>query len=164
MKTNQSTTIIRIILALVVLVGIGVWAKKNFTHSESAPSVATTTPHSAKPTVTVTYFTTNTRCKTCLKIEKLTRETLEHQFANELADKRVVFQTINFDKPENKHFIKDYQLAFKTVVIADLENGKQVAFEKYDDVWKLHETPEKFEAYLADGVRKYLHPQPKPTK
>lgn len=39
-------------------------------------------------------------------------------FAPLVAEGRVVFQTINVDRPENRHFIKDYQLVSKTVIMA----------------------------------------------
>ncbi len=169
---NKKVTAIRAVVYLIAIVGIGAWAWKNFkpTTPEPAPSATTESSEgngNIKPSnlsnesghvVLVTYFTSNVRCPTCLKIEKLTKESLQKAFSKELASKEVVFQTLNFDKPENKHFVKDYQLAFKTVVISDLQKGKEVKWSKYDKVWNLVNTPEQFEAYLTDGINKYLKP------
>jgi hypothetical protein len=66
------------------------------------------------------------------------------------------FQTLNFDRPENKHFIDDYGLAFKTVVVSERKKGKEVRFSKFDDVWKLHDDPKAFKDYLSKGIREYL--------
>ena len=81
---------------------------------------------------------------------------MEEKFSDKLASKEIVFQTINYDKPENKHYTKDYQLAFKTVVISEYKKGKEVSWTKYDDVWKLHSTPDAFKSYLQNGVLQYL--------
>lgn len=163
---SKTARLIRGIVLLIAIAGIGAWAWKNFgphTDPTSAPITTTTrdkaTDNSSQHTIVVTYFTSNARCKTCLKIEKLTHETIEKNFTKELASKAIVFQTINFDKPENKHYIKDYGLAFKTVVVSAHTNGKEVQWDKYDKVWSLVDTPEKFSAYLDDGIRQHL-----PTK
>ena len=87
--------------------------------------------------VLVTYFTSNQRCPTCLKIEKQAREAIESGFSSELASGLVRFQTVNFDLPENGHLARDYELTFKTVVVSDRRNGKERKWEKFDKVWDL---------------------------
>ena len=169
-KVNKSVVALRVVVCLIAVAGIGVWAWRNFIPTEASPetqkaSATTDAAGSMHPSqlinesghaVLVTYFTSNVRCPTCLKIEKLTQESIEKSFAKELATKEVVFQTINFDKVENKHFVKDYQLAFKTVVISELKNGKEVQWSKYDKVWDLVNSPEPFNIYLTDGIQQYL--------
>lgn len=156
---NKTARLIRGIVLLVAIAGIGAWAWKNFgasTAPVTASSQTNATDTTQGHTIVVTYFTSNARCKTCLKIEKLTTKTLEKNFTKELASKAIVFQTINFDKPENKHYIKDYGLAFKTVVVSAHTNGKEVQWDKYDKVWNLVDTPDQFSAYLDDGIRQHL--------
>ena len=106
--------------------------------------------------VLVTYFTSDQRCPTCLKIEKLTRTAVYDGFAAELDAGIIRFQTVNFDLPENKHFIGDYALAFKTVVISERHQGKETKWDKYDKVWDLVGEPEAFTAYLQAGIRAHL--------
>jgi len=166
-KANQIITAIRVAVYLIAIVGIGTWAWKNFAKptapkSENAksPTSETYVNNSSGHVVLVTYFTSNVRCKTCLTIEKLTREAINEEFAPELASKEIVFQTINYDEPENKHYTKDYGLAFKTVVVSERKKGKEVRWAKYDDVWKLHSTPAAFKTYLQTGIRQHLTPSP----
>ena len=161
---TKTITAIRIVVYIIAIIGIGSWAWKNF--GKAKPAIETNTQPSAETAeyainqsnhiIVVTYFTSNQRCQTCLKIEKLTKEAITTGFAKELASKEIVFQTINFDKPENKHFVKDYQLAFKTVVVSERKKGKEQKWSKYDKVWQLHDDPEQFSSYLQNGIRSYL--------
>ncbi len=159
---NKTARLIRGIVLLIAIAGIGAWAWQNFGPGTAAVTVSTQAEAADNPSkhaIVVTYFTSNARCQTCLKIERLTNETIEKNFTKELASKEIVFQTINFDQPENKHYIKDYGLAFKTVVVSEHKNGKEVQWAKYDKVWNLVDTPDQFAAYLDDGIRQHL-----PTK
>lgn len=161
-NTNKAITAIRIAVYLIAMIGISAWAWKNFGPSKSPTESAPPTKEAdyvinqSNHVIVVTYFTSDQRCKTCLKIEKLTRAAILDGFADELVSKEVVFQTINFDQPENKHFVKDYGLAFKTVVVSERKKGKEQQWSKYDKVWELHDDPEKFSTYLQDGIRSYL--------
>ena len=168
---HTTLKLFRIVLVLLALTGIGLWAYQSF-GPPAGPGAPGTAPGGqvVPPTgeanppageerdhlVLVTYFTTDVRCPTCLKIEKQSHEAIESAFAEELASGAVRFQTINFDQPANKHFAEDYELAFKTVVISDRRHGKEEAWAKFDEVWDLVNDPPAFATYLQDGVRKYL--------
>lgn len=160
---NAPTSILRAALLLLAALGIGVWGWRKFgpqagNTPHTAPSAARSDAAAPEPAhlVLVTYFTSNQRCPTCLKIEKLTREAVESRFAKELADDAVRFQTINFDLPENAHFMTDYNLSFKTVVVADRRDGRERHWAKFDKVWDLVNDPEGFALYLEAGIRGYL--------
>jgi hypothetical protein len=117
--------------------------------AEPAPQMSETAPdHFVK----VTYFTTNVRCPSCLKIEELTRKTVESRFSKEVAEGSVVFQLINTDLPGNEHFIKDYALVSKTVVVAEFEKGIQKEWVNLQDVWLKFTDPQAFEEYVASTV------------
>jgi hypothetical protein len=103
--------------------------------------------------VTVTYFTTRARCVSCRKIEAMTKDTLTELFASELAAGTLRYETISIDAPGNEHYIQDYQLSFKTVVVA---NGKNDSWQKLDEVWQLMGDAEKFKAFVAAAIRKQL--------
>jgi hypothetical protein len=161
---------IRAIIYLIAIIGIGCWAWKNFAPGKSARSISESSPtadSSAKSVinqsehiVVVTYFTSDQRCDTCLKIEKLTQDAIHSQFTDALEKKEIIFQTINYDKAENKHFIDDYQLAFKTVVVSERKKGQEQRWSKYDKVWELVNDPEEFSSYLQQGISQYLNQQP----
>ena len=159
---NKPPKALQIALIILVLAGVGAWAWRSFGPAPepatgSTPAAATTT-EAAEPEhlVLVTYFTSDVRCPTCIKIEKQTREAVESGFADELAAGTVRFQAINFDQPGNKHFIDDYGLAFKTVVVSERHQGKEVKWDKYDQVWELVGEPDAFAAYLQQGINRHL--------
>lgn len=165
MKSIHTTLkVFRVLFVLLALAGISLWAYENFgsrpdSIDPGSPSAAESPAELKGPAhlVLVTYFTTDARCPTCLKIEKQAREAVEEAFSGELASGMVRFQTINFDQAANKHFAEDYELAFKTVVISDRHDGKEVRWAKFDEVWDLVEDRPAFAIYLQDGVRKYLN-------
>jgi len=80
------------------------------------------------------YFHGNVRCSTCLMFEDWAHTAVE-RFPEALAKGRLKWQLINFDKPENKHFINDYGLADKALVMVRLEHGKQVRWKNVEEFW-----------------------------
>lgn len=96
---------------------------------------------------TVYYFHGDRRCVTCKKIEELTRNALSLNFGHEMETGTVLFRSVNLDEPENEHFVQDFGLDSKIVVI---QKGDK--FEKLPEVWTLVKNPEKFTAYIRQGV------------
>lgn len=155
-----------LLLGLVV-VAVGSWAWQHIGPTSPSVDSAVTSPIGSEtiPTpiaaqrhdaVVVTYFTSNVRCRSCRAIEELTRRTVEERFAKASADGRVVFQALNIDQPENRHFASDYQLSFKTVVVSQYKDGVERSWQKMDDVWRLFDEPEAFMAYLSEAIEEEL--------
>lgn len=119
---------------------------------------ADTSSHQNKKEITVIayYFHGNFRCPTCLAIEQLSRQAIEKNFQSQLKDGTLMFLPINADEPENRHFIEDYQLVTRSLVISKVQNGKQIAWKNLDKVWQLVRNEEKFERYVTDEIDKYL--------
>lgn len=109
-------------------------------------------------TIFVTYFHTTARCTSCLKIEDLTNATMTTRFAAPIADKRIVWRSVNLDEPENNHFVKDYGLFTKSVVVTEVKEGREVRWKNLDKVWKLLGDPESFQAYVEKEVQGFLDP------
>ena len=165
--------ILQPILLIIVALGIGafVWGKISpdpaVTNAATAQSAATTTataeataPKATRqPSVVVTYFTTDVRCVSCKTIERLTRETLKRDFAKAMESGQLRFQTINIDRPENKHYIQEYDLSFKTVVVNRPSQSTDGDWEKLDDVWRLLNEPNDFAAYVNAAVAQKLNAQ-----
>ena len=147
-------------LLALAAVGTVVWALRSFGPSADAPPTEPREAAARPPAhrVVVTYFTTNKRCATCMRIETLTRETITTLFAEDLAADRVRFRSINFDTPEHRHYAADYELTYKTVVISEQHQGVEATWEKCDQVWGLHDDPPAFTAYLEEAIRRHLPP------
>lgn len=110
----------------------------------------------AVSTYTVTYFFSEPRCKTCRTIETLTAETVRDTFKAELDTGKLQWKMVDTDKKENRHYITDFKLFTKSVVVAEIRNGEVQRFQVLQKVWELVHSPEKFRAYVSDSVRTFM--------
>lgn len=75
--------------------------------------------------VEVLYFHGNRRCATCIAIEQHTKELLEEQFADEMAQGKIVFKSINYDEKDGKILAEQYKVAGSSLII-NLDGGKAI--------------------------------------
>jgi len=108
--------------------------------------------------IVVFYFHRNKRCTSCRTIERLTRETLEKDFAAELASGRVAWRVVNVETPGNEHFLKDYDQTGQSVVVSDIQEGREARWKDLVYVWDLLRQEPEFRSYVRDEVREYLEP------
>ena len=122
---------------------------------------ATAAPAKSQPsvsdrTVVAYYFHGNFRCPTCRKIEALSREAVESGFPEDLKAGRLEWRVINVEEPGNEHFIQDYQLFSKSLVLVAKEGSKQTRWENLQEVWTLVGNKEAFIKYVQAEIRAYL--------
>lgn len=101
----------------------------------------------------VYYFHGNMRCRTCKTIEALTREAVESGFSEAIKEGSVELRIINVDKSENGHFVKDYQLVTRSVVVSKLKSGIEKNWKRLDRVWELVNRDDKFITYIQDEIK-----------
>jgi len=127
----------------------------------STPSAAATADTTVvQRRVVATYFHTTARCASCRKIEAYTHAAITAAFPREIDSGRLVWRLVNLDPEENRHFVKDYQLYTKSVIVAVEENGKQVRWKNLEKIWTLLGDEKKFQAYVQDEIRRDLVPPP----
>ena len=150
--------IVRSVLFVVVLGSLAIWANREYQKSQAAavPAAAENLPIVTGDQVIMTYFISGTRCESCQKIEALTKETAEKDFAEALAGGKLVFRVIDTGEPGYQHFIKDYQLTSKTVILSHRKDGKETEWQDMAKVWDLLDDAPGFHAYLGEQIRKYL--------
>lgn len=102
------------------------------------------------------YFHGDQRCRTCLHIESSGLETLQERFSKDLAAGRLEWHTVNLDQPENDHYVQDFQLVTRAIVLVELKDGKQVRYKTLDKVWQLIHDENAFRAYVRDQVEIFL--------
>jgi hypothetical protein len=121
------------------------------------PSVTNgTTTNAPSQQVIAYYFHGTVRCETCLKIEQQAKAVIERQFKPELDAQRLVFMPLNYDLPENAHFLLDYKLPCPSLVLVRQKDGKDDQRTLLGDTWQLVENPVKFNAYIETEVSKFL--------
>lgn len=104
----------------------------------------------------VTYFHTTVRCPTCHRIEELSSQVVNLNFAQELKTGNVVWRVINVDEPENKHYNKDYQLYTKSLIISEVKDGKELRWKNLEKIWTLVRNEEKFDNYVKTEIKDWL--------
>lgn len=105
------------------------------------------------------YFHGDQRCATCYKLESYSLEALKTGFEPQLDDSLLIWKTVNYDQKENKHFIDDYKLYTKALILSRVRDGKQVAWKNLDQIWQLVGDKDKFLTYVETETYKFLHPE-----
>ncbi len=159
MRIEKRHLVTGALLAFVAVTGVTL-AVKETRHARAVAAVDAAadapTPAESSSTVVVTYFHTTARCLSCLKIEELTNATMTMHFAGPLAEKKVLWRLVNTDEPPNAHYVKDYGLYTKSVVVSELKDGKEVRWKNLDRVWQLLGSPDAFQSYVEREVRAFL--------
>ena len=107
-------------------------------------------------TAVVYYFYTNTRCYSCKTIEAYTREAVATKLAAGYKDWKIEFKGVNVDEEPNKHFVQDYWLNSKSVVVQKFSGEKVLNWGKLEKVWQLLGDKDAFMNYVADETHKLL--------
>ncbi|MCE5249753.1 nitrophenyl compound nitroreductase subunit ArsF family protein [bacterium] len=104
----------------------------------------------------VYYFMTAQRCPSCMKIESFTRDAVQENFEDALKNHRLIWRMLAVDTPENNHFVKEYQLYTKSVVLVKIRKGKEVEWKNLEQVWNLLGDEKAFKSYITDEVRTFI--------
>jgi len=120
----------------------------------SRPSNAVIQPNADMDVVY--YFMTAQRCPSCMKIESFTEEVVLERYGEKLANDVMMWKMVSVDEPQNRHFIQDYQLYTKSVVLVRYRDGTQVAWKNLDQVWNLLSNKVAFQDYIVREVDAFI--------
>lgn len=154
--------LLRSILLVFALGSVAIWALREYRKSVEIGPLAQTSgdslslPSVAGNQVFMTYFRSGVRCTSCKKIELLTREAAIKDLAGEISSGKLVFRVIDTDLPADHHFIKDYQLTGKTVILSFRRDGRELRWTSMERIWELLDEPAAFRSYLTEPVIRYL--------
>jgi len=151
------------ILSLTVAGTQLLWSEAS-SKKETAPAVKKVNVDKSKTSATkeephklvVYYFHGNARCFTCKKFESLTKEIMETRFSDEVKKGRLEYRVVNIDDKGNNHFVNDYGLYTKSVVLSDLNSGKQTRWKNLDKIWEMIRDEDAYRKYIEGEVRSYL--------
>ena len=108
------------------------------------------------PRVIAYYFHRTMRCATCLRIEKQAHEVITNRFGAEVAVERLAFKTVNYEQPENAHFLEDYQLGGPSLVLVRQKGSKDVERKVLGQTWEFAHIPPRLDLYIEEETRKFL--------
>jgi hypothetical protein len=132
-------------------------AQRESAKDAAAKETATFVTPSVRPHRVVAYFFHTTyRCASCRAIEANSREAIENTFAEELKDGRLVWKRVNVEVKGNEHFVKDYKLYTKSLILVNEIRGKPTEWKNLEKVWQMLQDKPKFLRYVQDETRAYL--------
>lgn len=108
------------------------------------------------PDFVVYYFHGNKRCTTCRTIEALSQEAVRSGFTEELNSGVIEWRAVNVDEKENRHFITDFELVTKSVVLVEYAGENVARFQNLRLVWQLAGNKEGFLKYVSDSTREFI--------
>jgi hypothetical protein len=108
------------------------------------------------PRVLVYYFHGTQRCATCRKLEAFSLEAVQQGFKEALQQGTLEWRLINVDEPENAHFVNDYQLFTRSLVVAKMLDGEQKEWKNLAKIWELVGDKSAFMSYVQDEINTYL--------
>ena len=144
-RTSIKPTLLLVLVGCIVLPILSVFAQKK-----------AAAPPAGQHKVIAYYFHTNARCSTCIKIEQYSKEAIEKGFPYELKNGTLEMRTVNYEQPQNRHFMNEYKLVSKSLVLVNLVNGKQTKWTNLKLVWQLTGRKDAFLNYVRGEVRGYL--------
>lgn len=121
----------------------------------SGPAIAHA---SSTPTegVVVYQFHRRFRCDACVKLEAAINEGLKTHFPEELKAGRLVYRVMDLDAEGTKEYEKKYDFFYNTVIVVDIENGKETRFKNLEEVWGMVEEKEATIEFIRSHVAEYL--------
>jgi len=104
---------------------------------------------SAENKVIAYYFHGSFRCPTCHKLEQYSKEAIGGNFKDEIAKGALEFKTINVEEKGNEHFVNDYQLYTRSLVISKIEDGKETQHKNL-------EIKRKTKIYCSERIKRLI--------
>jgi hypothetical protein len=104
----------------------------------------------ASPKLLCICFLNEHPCESSRRLEAWTKEALEAVYGQNLQTDRLAFKSINYDRPENAHYFKDYALPFQSIVLQDAALPKR--WTRLDKLWEMIGDQARFRKYVQDQV------------
>jgi hypothetical protein len=98
------------------------------------------------------YFHGSFRCRTCNMMEKYSRQVIENNFKNALDSGKLEFKAINVEESGNEHFVNDYQLYSKALILSLVKDGKEIQSKNLTKIWQFATNKQRFFDYVTEGI------------
>ena len=108
-----------------------------------------------KSKVILYLFHGSRRCFSCNQMEEFSRSTLDKYFQIELKSGQLEFKPVNVEKPENQHFIEDFQLYSISLIMAKYQGNKQTAWKNLNYLGPYLNSLDRFAPALKAEIEKF---------
>ena len=158
----KAKRIIQVALLLFVAASVVYLVVGEFRKPPTAPAASHEAPtetarlDTKQAKVVAYYFHGNFRCVSCRKLESLAHEAVINAFAEEIKRGDLQWRAVNVEQRENEHFISDYRLFSRSLVLVKFKNGEQVEYKNLIKAWELLGDDAALKNYVRLEVRSYL--------
>jgi hypothetical protein len=106
--------------------------------------------------VIVYQFHRRFRCEACYKLENTINEALQTYFPEELKADKLIFRVYDLDEEGMIQYEKKYEFFFNTVIVVDMDEGKETRFKNLEEVWSLVDSKDVAIEFIRSEVADYL--------
>lgn len=153
----KARRIIQIALLLFVAVSVVYLLSQESRKSLAAAPQAKSQPGKnvavRQPKVVVYYFHGNFRCVSCRKLEAVSQQAVMDGFPQELKQGDLEWRVVNVERSGNVHFVADYRLYSKSLVVVRFRNGQQTDYKNLMNAWELLQDDEALKKYVQSEVK-----------
>ena len=142
------------IILLLFVAGSAIYAGVREYRADTGPANVSTQKEQGHKVIAY-YFHTTARCMTCQKIEAFSKQAIDAQFSSALSKGSLVWRVLNVEEPANAHFVQDYQLSTKSVVLVEMEEGVQKRWKNLERVWDEIGNPDQFQKYVQKELAEF---------
>jgi len=143
-----------VVAAVMILIGVTVGSTPAIAAEGGDVETPAATPNDSG--IVAYYFHGNKRCSTCRKLEAYSEEAVTGGFASELDAGELKWRVVNTDEKANAHFMTDFELVTKSVVLVEYHDGEVVRWKNLKLVWQLVGDQDGFLRYVRDETRDFL--------
>ncbi len=116
----------------------------------------TTVARASDDKVIAYYFHGSFRCYTCTNMEKYSREAIDNNFKDALTSGKLELKSVNVEERQTEHYVSDYQLYTKTLLLSQVKNDKEVRSKNLDKIWEYARDKNKFMDYVTKETRLFM--------
>lgn len=102
------------------------------------------------------YFHGSFRCPTCHKLEEYSKDAINTSFKDEIGKGTLEFKTINVEEKENTHFVDQYKLYTKSLILSKVKGSEEVESKNLNKIWEYVGNKKKFYDYVISETKDFL--------
>ncbi len=143
-------------VAVTVVYLVSQESRKSLAAAPQSSSQPTSNAAVHQPKVVVYYFHGNFRCVSCRKLEAVSQKAITDGFTQELKRGDLDWRVVNVETSGNEHFVADYKLFSKALVVVKFRGAKQVEYKNLMKAWELLQDDEALRKYVQSEVKASL--------
>jgi len=88
-------------------------------------------------------------------MEKYAQEAIETYFRDDILAGKIAFVPINVEEKNNEHFVQDYQLYTKALILSLVEDGKEIKSRNLQKIWQYARDKQQFSEYVVLEIESF---------